>query len=107
MIANSLPRLHRLVLVLLLSLPLLPPAATPAKAKPNSAAKPTAAAAARASNPAAPPRDCPPTAQDPTPEQVPQLMESARDRGMLWRLTKDGRTSHLYGTLHVGRLEWL
>jgi uncharacterized protein YbaP (TraB family) len=101
MISNPLPRLHRLVLVLLLSLPLLAPAATPAKAKAKGS---TAAAASKASSP---PRDCPPTAQDPTPEQVPKLMEAARDRGMLWRLTKDGRTSHLYGTLHVGRLEWL
>ncbi|MEJ6021553.1 TraB/GumN family protein [Ramlibacter sp. PS4R-6] len=29
-----------------------------------------------------------------------------RDRGLLWRLEKDGRTSWLYGTVHVGRLEW-
>ncbi|MBA2672651.1 TraB/GumN family protein, partial [Ramlibacter sp.] len=27
--------------------------------------------------------------------------------GVLWRLDKDGRTSWLYGTMHVGRLEWL
>ncbi len=32
--------------------------------------------------------------------------EPARDRGMLWRLQRDGRTSYLYGTLHVGRAEW-
>lgn len=25
---------------------------------------------------------------------------------MLWRLQRDGRTSYLYGTLHVGRPEW-
>jgi uncharacterized protein YbaP (TraB family) len=25
---------------------------------------------------------------------------------MLWRISKGDRTSHLYGTLHVGRLDW-
>lgn len=30
-----------------------------------------------------------------------------RDRGLLWRVEKSGRTSWLYGTIHVGRLEWL
>lgn len=34
-------------------------------------------------------------------------MKNARDRGFLWRATKDGRTSYLYGTIHVGRVEWL
>ncbi len=30
----------------------------------------------------------------------------ARDRGLLWRATRDGRTLHLYGTLHVGKPHW-
>jgi hypothetical protein len=30
----------------------------------------------------------------------------ARDRGFLWRISKDGRDSYLYGTIHVGRFEW-
>jgi uncharacterized protein len=30
----------------------------------------------------------------------------ARDRGLLWRLQRDGRTSWLYGTLHLGRPAW-
>jgi hypothetical protein len=30
-----------------------------------------------------------------------------RDRGFLWLLEKGGRVSWLYGTIHVGRLEWL
>lgn len=30
-----------------------------------------------------------------------------RDRGFLWRIARDGRTSWLYGTLHVGRATWL
>lgn len=29
-----------------------------------------------------------------------------RDRGLLWKLTRDGRVSYLYGTLHVGRPGW-
>jgi len=31
---------------------------------------------------------------------------NARDRGLLWRLTRDGRTSYLYGTLHIGKPAW-
>src|SRR5437763_6015355 len=30
-----------------------------------------------------------------------------RDRGLLWRIEKDGRTSWLYGTIHVGKPEWI
>jgi hypothetical protein len=33
-------------------------------------------------------------------------MQNARDRGALWRFEKDGRPGYLYGTLHVGTLEW-
>jgi uncharacterized protein YbaP (TraB family) len=29
------------------------------------------------------------------------------DHGVLWRISRDGRTSYLYGTLHLGRSEWL
>ena len=29
-----------------------------------------------------------------------------RDRGLLWRITRDGRSSYLYGTLHVGKPAW-
>ena len=29
-----------------------------------------------------------------------------RDRGLLWRITRDGRSSFLFGTLHVGKPEW-
>ncbi|MBA4343991.1 MAG: TraB/GumN family protein [Methylibium sp.] len=31
----------------------------------------------------------------------------APDRGLLWRLSKDGRESYLYGTVHLGRPQWL
>jgi uncharacterized protein YbaP (TraB family) len=29
------------------------------------------------------------------------------DRGLLWRIEKDGRTSWLYGTIHIGRGDWV
>lgn len=32
---------------------------------------------------------------------------NAVDRGLLWRADRDGRTSWLYGTIHVGRAEWV
>lgn len=56
---------------------------------------------------AEPPKDCPPTAQPPTAEQMQQAKAAAKDRGALWRLSKDGRSSYLYGTVHVGKLEWI
>lgn len=53
------------------------------------------------------PKTCPPVAQTPSPEQITEGMKAARDRGFLWRVSKDGRASYLYGTIHIGRLEWL
>jgi uncharacterized protein YbaP (TraB family) len=32
--------------------------------------------------------------------------EPARDRGLLWRITRDGHSSWLFGTLHVGKPAW-
>jgi uncharacterized protein len=61
-----------------------------------------AAFAARA-QPAA---SCPPQATAPTPQQVQAAQAQAKDRGFLWRVSKDGRTHHLFGTIHVGKLEW-
>jgi uncharacterized protein len=49
---------------------------------------------------------CPPQATAPTPQQVQDAQAQARDRGFLWRVSKDGRTHHLFGTIHVGKLEW-
>jgi uncharacterized protein YbaP (TraB family) len=43
----------------------------------------------------------------PTPETLEADIRNARDRGFLWRITKDGRTSFLYGTLHAGKSEWM
>jgi uncharacterized protein YbaP (TraB family) len=38
---------------------------------------------------------------------IQDAMHNARDRGFLWRISKDGRTSFLYGTIHVAKLEWM
>jgi uncharacterized protein YbaP (TraB family) len=54
----------------------------------------------------APAPECPPTTQPPTQAQLQEAAQAARDRGALWKLTRDGRTSYLYGTIHVGKLEW-
>lgn len=32
---------------------------------------------------------------------------NASDRGFLWHISKDGRTSFLYGTLHVAKFGWM
>lgn len=45
--------------------------------------------------------ECPPE-----PDTSAAARAAPRDRGFLWRLTRDGRVSWLYGTLHVGRAEW-
>jgi uncharacterized protein YbaP (TraB family) len=50
---------------------------------------------------------CPPPAPTPETLRPEQLGADVRDRGFLWRLTRDGRSSWLYGTVHVSRPEWL
>lgn len=50
---------------------------------------------------------CPPQAAAPTPAQLQHAQRNAQDRGFLWRLSKGGRTSYLYGTLHVGKVAWV
>ena len=49
---------------------------------------------------------CPPAVTQPTPEMIQSGMRNARDHGFLWRISKDGRTSFLYGTIHVAKLDW-
>ncbi len=51
--------------------------------------------------------DCPPEPKPFSPEMFSAAQRQARDRGFLWRLSKDGHSSYLYGTLHVGREGWL
>jgi uncharacterized protein len=49
---------------------------------------------------------CPPEPRPPTPEQIQAAQRTARDHGALWRVARDGRTSYLFGTIHVGKLDW-
>ncbi len=53
------------------------------------------------------PASCPPEAKPFTPELFSQAAAQARDRGYLWRISKDQRSSYLYGTMHVGRAAWM
>ncbi len=53
------------------------------------------------------PPGCPPPEPEPTAQRMAQAQAQARDRGFLWRITKFDRVSYLYGTLHVGKLEWV
>src|ERR1051325_8381668 len=49
---------------------------------------------------------CPP-APDASRETLKRLAATEQpDRGPLWEVTKDGRRSFLYGTVHVAKLEW-
>lgn len=50
---------------------------------------------------------CPHDSVKPTPEMMQAAMRNARDHGFLWRISKDGRTSFLYGTIHVAKYEWV
>lgn len=59
--------------------------------------------AARAATPA----DCPPEAQAPGADQIEAAEREARDRGFLWRIVREGRTSYLYGTIHIAQAKWM
>lgn len=32
---------------------------------------------------------------------------NARDHGFMWRISKDGHSSYLYGAIHIGKYEWM
>ncbi|MEP7301929.1 MAG: TraB/GumN family protein [Caldimonas sp.] len=51
--------------------------------------------------------NCPPSAPPLSAERMTAGMASAKDHGFLWRLSKNGRTSYLYGTIHAARDEWM
>ena len=63
----------------------------------------TPALAQRSSETAA----CPTPPSMPTSEQIAQAQREARDRGLLWRISRDGRSGYLYGTMHVGKVGWI
>lgn len=50
--------------------------------------------------------ECPPVARL-TPELFKDAAANPQDRGPLWRISRDGHSSYLYGTLHVGKAPWL
>ncbi len=49
---------------------------------------------------------CPPQPVQPTAEQSARWAAAAPDRGLLWRISRGGHSSYLYGSLHVGRADW-
>ncbi|MFM7531618.1 MAG: TraB/GumN family protein [Rubrivivax sp.] len=51
--------------------------------------------------------NCPPPPGTPTAQQLDAARTAAKDRGFLWRISRDGATSYLYGTIHLGRMEWV
>lgn len=58
---------------------------------------------ARAETPA-----CPPTPEAPSAAALEAAGARASDRGLLWRLSKNGRSlGYLYGSIHVGKLDWI
>lgn len=50
---------------------------------------------------------CPPAPEKPTQELIQSALRNASDHGYMWRISKDGRTSYLYGTIHLGKPEWV
>lgn len=50
---------------------------------------------------------CPPTAEPLTADRLTAGMKTAKDHGFIWRLSKGGRVSYLYGTIHAARPEWM
>lgn len=65
-----------------------------------------AAATCSAQSSAEPSSNCPPVAQPLSAEQIQSGLRDARDHGFLWRISKGGHSSWLFGTLHVAKLEW-
>lgn len=49
---------------------------------------------------------CPPEPKVPTAADVKAWLPKAPDRGLLWRISRGGHSSYLYGTLHVGKPDW-
>jgi len=50
--------------------------------------------------------DCPKEPPVPTQEQIAEMRKNAKDRGFLWRITKNGKSSHLYGSIHLSKMDW-
>lgn len=50
---------------------------------------------------------CPAPVSPPTQAEVQAMAPHMQDRGLLWRVQDGERISWLYGTLHVGKREWM
>lgn len=50
---------------------------------------------------------CPPRAAPLSAEAAVAAKRDARDHGFLWRITKDGHSSFLYGTIHAASPDWM
>jgi hypothetical protein len=49
---------------------------------------------------------CPPAPAMPTAAQAERWARGAPDRGVLWRISRGGHSSYLFGSLHVGKPDW-
>lgn len=49
---------------------------------------------------------CPPAPVVPTAEQAAAWAAKAPDRGLLWRISRGGHSSYLFGSLHIGKADW-
>ncbi len=49
---------------------------------------------------------CPPAPKPTTPEQARDWAAKAPDRGLLWRVSRGGHSSYLFGSLHIGKADW-
>lgn len=49
---------------------------------------------------------CPPPPALPTAAQAEAWTAQAPDRGLLWRISRGGHSSYLFGSLHLGRADW-
>lgn len=50
---------------------------------------------------------CPPEATKPEIGNLKEALKNSHNRGFLWKITKDGHASWLYGTIHVAQQSWL
>jgi uncharacterized protein len=70
-----------------------------AASAPEAVAQTTATAATTAPAAAPAPSSCPPALD-------PRVPARGEDRGLLWRISRNGHVSHLFGTVHVGKPAW-
>lgn len=50
---------------------------------------------------------CPPPPATPTADEIQAMLKAAKDHGFLWKYEKSGNTGYLYGSIHLGRREWI